>query len=324
MTTKQLGTTDLELTRIGLGTWAMGGGGWRFGWGPQDDQESIRTIYRAMDLGINWIDTAAVYGLGHGEEIVGKALKGMSEKPILATKCSRVWNEKGEISSNLKRDSVRRELENSLRRLQRDAVDLYQLHWPMPEADIEEGWNTVLELLQEGKIRYAGVSNFNITQLDRIRAVHPVASLQPPYSMIVPGVEKEILEYCGRNRIGVVCYSPMYKGLLSGKFTKERVEAFPENDHRRNDSHFCEPELSINLELVDQLRKAAAEEGKTVAQLAVAWTLRRQEVTAAIVGGRRPVQIEELARVRDWNLSEETIARVDHLLLERSQRISLI
>jgi aryl-alcohol dehydrogenase-like predicted oxidoreductase len=315
MTTKRLGSTDLELTRIGLGTWAMGGGGWRFGWGAQDDQESIRTIYRALDLGINWIDTAPVYGLGHAEEVVGKAIKGMGEKPIIATKCSRVWNEEGEISSNLKRDSVRRELENSLRRLQRDAIDLYQLHWPMPEEDIEEGWSTVAEFLQEGKIRYAGVSNFNIAQLDRIRGIHPVASLQPPYSMVVPDVEKEILEYCGRNRIGVICYSPMYKGLLTGKITKERVESFPKDDHRRNDPHFREPELRINLEFVDKLQKVAAEEEKSVAQLAVAWALRRQEVTAAIVGGRRPAQIEEIARVRDWNLSEEAIARVDQLLL---------
>ncbi|MGH7492090.1 MAG: aldo/keto reductase [bacterium] len=324
MTTKRLGSTDLELTRIGLGTWAMGGGGWRFAWGPQDDQESTRTIYRALDLGINWIDTAPVYGLGHAEEVVGKAIRGMSEKPIIATKCSRVWNEQGEISSNLKRDSVRRELENSLRRLQREAIDLYQLHWPMPEEDIEEGWSTVTELLQEGKIRCVGVSNFNITQLDRIREIHPVASLQPPYSMIVPDAEKELLAYCGRNQIGVISYSPMYKGLLTGRITKERVESFPQDDHRRNDPHFCEPELSVNLEFVDGLHKVAAEEGKSVAQLAVAWTLRRQEVTAAIVGGRRPAQIEEIARVRDWNLSEETIARVDHLLLKRGRSVGLI
>jgi aryl-alcohol dehydrogenase-like predicted oxidoreductase len=324
MTTKQLGSTDLELSRIGLGTWAMGGGGWRFGWGPQDDEESIRTIYRALDLGINWIDTAPVYGLGHAEEVIGNTIKGMGEKPIIATKCSRVWNDQGEISSNLKRDSVRRELENSLRRLQRDAIDLYQLHWPIPEEDIEEGWSTVAEFLQEGKIRYAGVSNFNIAQLDRIRGIQPVASLQPPYSMVVPDVEKEILAYCGVNRIGVICYSPMYKGLLTGKITKERVESFPNDDHRRNDPHFREPELSINLEFVDKLHKIAAEEEKSVAQLAVAWALRRQEVTAAIVGGRRPAQIEEIARVRDWGLSEETIARVDNLLLRRVQRVGLV
>ena len=314
MKTKKLGRTDLEFTRIGLGTWAMGGPDWQFGWGPQDDKNSIKTIYKALDNGINWIDTAAVYGLGHSETVVGKALKGMSRKPFIASKCSRVWNEKKELGSNLKRDNIRAECESSLKRLQTETIDLYQLHWPRPDEDIEEGWSAVAELIKEGKVRYGGVCNFNVQQLKRIQPIHPVASLQPPYSMLVRGIEEELLPYCGENNIGVVAYSPMYKGLLTGKFTRERAENLPESDHRSRDPHFKEPELTLNLELVEGLKKIAGTNGKTVLQLAIAWVLRRPEMTSAIVGARKPEQTKETSKASDVDLSGDALERIEELL----------
>jgi len=230
METKRLGNTDLYLTEIGLGTWAIGGGGWRFSWGPQDDEQSIRTIHRAMELGVNWIDTAAVYGLGHSEEIVGKAIAGIRERPIIATKCERCWDNDGRIYGSLRRESIRAEAEASLRRLGTEVIDLYQVHWPQPEEDLEEGWAAVAELVREGKVRWAGVSNFSLVHLRRVQAIHPVASLQPPYSMLKRDVEAELLPYCAANGIGVVAYSPMQKGLLTGKVTAERVAQLPADD----------------------------------------------------------------------------------------------
>lgn len=321
MQTRKLGWTDLNLTTIGLGTWAMGGGGWKFSWGPQDDRESIAAIRCALEKGVNWIDTAAVYGLGHSEEIVGKAIKGLHDKPIIATKCERVWDKDGNISGSLKRESIRSEVEASLKRLNIDVIDLYQIHWPDPEEDLEEGWGTMAELVKEGKIRYAGVCNFNVEQLKRIQPIHPVASLQPPYSILRRDIEAEVLGYCAANNIGVVVYSPMQKGLLTGKFTRERARNLPEDDHRRNDPRFQEPELSANLELVEGLRAIAEKRGRTVAQLAIAWVLRRPEVTSAIVGARRPSQIEETVVAGDWVLSEEDIRAIDRLLIER-QKVS--
>ncbi len=321
MRKRKLGWTDLELTVIGFGSWALGGGGWQFSWGPQDDEESIAAIHRALDLGINWIDTAAVYGLGHSEEIIAKALRGMSEKPIIATKCGRVWNEKGEVFGCLKRDSIRKEAEDSLRRLEVEVIDLYQIHWPDPEPDIEEAWSTMADLVKEGKIRYAGVSNFNVEQMKRIEKIHPIASLQPPYSMITRDIEEEILPYCAEKNMGVIVYSPMQKGLLTGKFTKERVKNLPPDDHRRSDPQFNEPLLSINLELVEKLKPIAEKHGRTLAQLAIAWVLRRPEVTAAIVGTRRPSQIEETFPAGDWELSAEDIEAIDKLLQEREEKI---
>ncbi len=317
MRTRRLGWTDLNLSTIGLGTWAMGGGKWKFSWGPQDDRESISAIRRALELGINWIDTAAVYGLGHSEEIVGKAIKGLREKPIVATKCERVWDKKGNISGRLKRKSIRSEIAASLKRLKLEVIDLYQIHWPEPDEDIEEAWATLGELMKEGKIRYGGVSNFNLQQLKRVQSIHPVASLQPPYSMLERTVEKKILPYCAANNIGVVVYSPMQKGLLTGKFTRERVENLPEDDHRRRDPRFQGRELSANLKLVKDLSSIAEKNGRTVAQLAIAWVLRRPEVTAAIVGARRPSQIAETALAGDWVLSPEDIAAIDALLDRR-------
>lgn len=319
METRRLGWTDLNLSIIGLGTWAIGGGKWKFSWGPQDDRESISAIQRALELGINWIDTAAVYGLGHSEEIVGKAIKGLREKPIIATKCERVWDKDGNISGSLKKESIRSEIEASLKRLKIEVIDLYQIHWPEPDEDIEEAWTTLGDLIKEGKIRYAGVSNFGLQQLKRVQPIHPVASLQPPYSMLERGVEGKVLPYCSANNIGVVAYSPMQKGLLTGKFTRERAANLPEDDHRRRDPRFQEPELSANLKLVEDLRSIADKSGKTVAQLAIAWVLRRPAVTAAIVGARRPSQIEETAVAGDWVLSKEDIAAID-MLLEKRQK----
>mgnify|MGYP000935956102 FL=1 len=321
MRKRKLGWTDLELTVIGFGSWALGGGGWESGWGPQDDEESIAAIHRALDLGINWIDTAAVYGLGHSEEIIAKALRGMSEKPIIATKCGLVWNEKGEVFGCLKRDSIRKEVEDSLRRLEVEVIDLYQIHWPDPDPDIEEAWSTMADLVKEGKIRYAGVSNFNVEQMKRIEKIHPIASLQPPYSMIMRDIEKEILPYCAEKNMGVIVYSPMQKGLLTGKFTPERVKNLPPDDHRRSDPQFNEPLLSINLELVEKLKPIAEKYGRTLAQLAIAWVLRRPEVTAAIVGTRRPSQIEETFPAGDWELAAEDIEAIEKLLQEREEKI---
>lgn len=321
MRKRKLGWTDLELTVIGFGSWALGGGGWESGWGPQDDEESIAAIHRALDLGINWIDTAAVYGLGHSEEIIAKALRGMSEKPIIATKCGLVWNEKGEVFGCLKRDSIRKEVEDSLRRLEVEVIDLYQIHWPDPDPDIEEAWSTMADLVKEGKIRYAGVSNFNVEQMKRIEKIHPIASLQPPYSMIMRDIEKEILPYCAEKNMGVIVYSPMQKGLLTGKFTPERVKNLPPDDHCRSDPQFNEPLLSINLELVEKLKPIAEKHGRTLAQLAIAWVLRRPEVTAAIVGTRRPSQIEETFPAGDWELAAEDIEAIEKLLQEREEKI---
>lgn len=321
MKKRKLGWTDLEFTVIGFGSWAMGGGGWKFGWGPQDDKESIDAIHRAVDLGVNWIDTAAVYGLGHSEEIVGKAIKGLSPRPFIATKCERVWDEKGNIYGSLKRESIRREVEASLRRLQIDVIDLYQIHWPDPDEDIEEGWSEMSRLVEEGKVRYIGVSNFSVSQMERIRKIHPIASLQPPYSMLKRGVEAEILPYCAKHNIGVIVYSPMQKGLLTGAITRERVAQFAPDDHRRNDPQFQEPELSINIELVEKLRGIAARYGRTPAQLAVAWVLRRPEVTAAIVGIRRPSQIEEIVPAADFEISPEDLEAIEKLLQEREAKL---
>ena len=317
MQTRKLGYTDLHLTTVGLGTWAMGGGDWKFSWGPQDDQESIAAIHRAMELGINWLDTAAVYGLGHSEEMVARALAGMKEKPLVATKCSRVWDAQGNISNSLSRAGIQGECEDSLRRLQVEVIDLYQIHWPNPDHQIEEAWGTMAGLVKAGKIRYAGVSNFNVAQLKRILPIHPVASLQPPYSMLRRDIEAELLPFCQQNQIGVIVYSPMQKGLLTGKVTRERVESLPEDDHRRHDPMFHEPQLSKNLALVELLEKIARKHKRSAAELAIAWTLRRPELTAAIVGARRPEQIEQTFRAGDWQVAEEDLAAIEEQLAGR-------
>lgn len=323
MQTRKLGYTDLYLTTVGLGTWAIGGGGWAYGWGPQDDTDSIRTIQRALDLGINWIDTAAVYGLGHSEEIVGKAIRGRRDQVIIATKCGLVWDEGSTTPyGRLKAWSIRREVEASLRRLNVDVIDLYQIHWPNPDEDIEEAWATMADLVREGKIRYAGVSNFSVEQMKRIQPIHPIASLQPPYNMLRREIEAEILPFCAANNIGVIVYSPMASGVLTEKFSREWASSLPEDDWRgKYSGHLKEPELSANLMLVEGLKAIAARYGRTVSQLAIAWTLRRPEVTAAIVGARRPEQIEQTAPAADWTLPPEVLAEIDDLLARRAQML---
>jgi aryl-alcohol dehydrogenase-like predicted oxidoreductase len=314
MQTRKLGWTDLKLSTVGLGTWAIGGSGWMYAWGPQDDKESIATIRRALELGINWIDTAAVYGLGHSEEVVGKAIKELRDKPVIATKCSRVWDKEGNIGHGLKKESINSEVEASLKRLKIDVIDLYQIHWPAPDEEIEEGWGAISDLVKQGKVRYAGVSNFSIEQIRRIQKIHPVASIQPPYGMLKRDVEQGLLEHCSANNIGVIVYSPMHKGLLTGKVTSEWVKNLPEDDHRRKDPHFHEPRLSTNIKLVENLRPIARRNSITLAQLAIAWVLRRTEVTAAIVGARHPSQIEETVAAGNVVLSEEDIRNIDTLL----------
>ena len=320
MQTRQLGYTDLNLTTVGLGTWAMGGP-WLYGWGPQDDDEAIAAILRALELGVNWIDTAAIYGLGHSEELVGEALKRTSFKPIIATKCSLRWNEQSQRICCLKAESIREECHASLKRLGIEVIDLYQVHWPEPDEDLEECWEELARLIDEGKVRYIGVSNFNIEQIERVKKIHPVASLQPSYSMIRRGVEEQLLGYCAENNIGVVAYSPMGRGLLTGKFSQERLAGLPLDDHRRKSPEFHEPQFTATLELVDKLRLIAERNGKTLAQLVIAWVLRRSEVTSAIVGARRPEQIEETAPASDWNLAEEDIEEIEQLLAERQRKI---
>jgi aryl-alcohol dehydrogenase-like predicted oxidoreductase len=323
MKTRKLGYTDLHLTTIGLGTWAIGGGEVAFGWGHQDDADSIAAIHRAIDLGLNWIDTAAVYGGGHSEEVVGQAIAGRRDKVFIATKCGRFWNEAAKkMEPKLKAESIRREVEHSLRRLNIDVIDLYQIHWPQPDEDIEEAWGVVADLVKAGKVRYGGVSNFSVEQLKRIQPIHPVASLQPPYSMLRREVEDDVLAYCAANNIGVVAYSPMQAGLLTGKFSKERAASLPNNDWRSRNPHFQEPLLSATLAFVDKLRPIAERNGKTLAQLAIAWVLRRSEVTSAIVGARRVSQIEETAPAGDWNLSVEDIAEIEALLAERDEALA--
>lgn len=314
MQKKRLGHSDLEITPLGVGAWAMGGGDWAFSWGPQDDNDSIRAIHAALDAGWNWIDTAPVYGLGHSETVLGQALKGRSNRPYIFTKCERVWNERRQIQKSLKRESLRRECEDSLRRLQVDIIDLYQIHWPEPDEDIEEGWETLARLKEEGKVRWIGVSNFSLSQLERARAIAPICSLQPPYNLLARDIEKEILPYCARHGIGVLCYSPMHSGLLTGKMTRERIEAMPPDDHRRRRPHFQEPLLTRNLALVELLREIGAEHGRTPGEVAIAWTLRRPEVTAAIVGLRNAEQLEGVRGAAEFRLSGEEIARIEAAL----------
>jgi aryl-alcohol dehydrogenase-like predicted oxidoreductase len=324
MRMRQLGTTELYLTTIGLGSYALGGNNWQWAWGTQDDADSIAAIRRGFELGINWIDTAPAYGLGHAEEVVGEAIKGYRNEVFVATKCGLAWNENSpQVHGRLDPASVGAEIEASLRRLHIDHIDLYQIHWPNPDAQIEEAWGVIADAVQAGKIRYAGVSNFSVAQLERLRPIHPVASLQPPYSMLERGIEDALLPYCAAQGIGVIVYSPMQTGLLSGTFSHERVASLPDDDFRKaNDPHFQEPALSANLALVEALRPIAEQTGRSVAQLAIAWVLRRAEVSAAIVGARRPAQIEQTAPAGDWVLSEEELEVIDRLLDERMELLA--
>ena len=302
----------MQITHLGFGTWALGGGNWEYAWGEQDDTASVAAIKRAVDLGINWIDTAPAYGLGHAEEIVATALKGRVERPYIFTKCSLVWNP-GEqtVHGNLKAASIRHELEDSLRRLQVETIDLYQMHWPDPDEDIEEGWQTMADLQKEGKVRYIGVSNFNVSQLRRAMAIAPVSTLQTPYSLIDREIEKEILPFCQQNNIGVIVYSPMQSGLLSGKMTRERVARMPDNDWRKRDEEFQEPRLSRNLELVEKLREIAILYERTPAEAAIAWTLENPAVTGAIVGARSPEQVDTIIGAAEFRFTERELNEIE-------------
>jgi aryl-alcohol dehydrogenase-like predicted oxidoreductase len=311
----------MDISRVGFGAWAIGGGDYAFGWGPQDDADSIATIEHAVDSGINWIDTAAIYGLGHSEEVVGRALKNIaaSDRPYVFTKCSLVWNEDREISHVLKADSIRAEVDKSLRRLDVDTIDLYQIHWPQftpdsPDDDIEEAWTTLKEIKDEGKARWIGVSNFNAAQLERIRKIAPVTSLQPPYSAIRRDIEDEILPYCEVNNIGTIVYSPMQSGLLTGKMSRERVANFPDDDFRKRSKYFQEPELTRNLWVADLFAEIGERHGLTAGAVAIAWTLRHPAVTGAIVGARRPDQIDGIIGAGDFRLSEYEIAEISSVI----------
>lgn len=314
MQTKQLGNSDLHITPLGVGAWAMGGGGWQFAWGPQDDAASIAAIHAALDAGINWIDTAAVYGLGHSEEVVAKALDGIARRPYVFTKCERNWTEEGKIFSSLKRETIRKECENSLRRLRVDAIDLYQVHWPEPDEDIEEGWETLVRLKEEGKVRWIGVSNFNSAHMKRAQALGPITSLQPPYSILSPEIENDQLPFCQQNNIGVIVYSPMKSGLLTGKMTRERIAAMPSDDFRQRTPHFQEPKLSRNLELVEVMRAIGQRHGRTPGEVAIAWTLRHPAVTAAIVGLRSPEQLTGVIGAAEFRLSADEIDEISGFL----------
>ncbi len=310
MQTRQLGNTDMHITPIGFGSWAIGGSNWAYSWGAQDDSEAIHAIERAVELGINWIDTAAVYGLGHSEELVAQALAGIKKKPFIFTKCSLVWDESRQVSSSLKADSIRRECENSLKRLNVDAIDLYQIHWANPDADLEEGWEEMARLKEEGLVRHIGVSNFSIDQLTRAISIAPVASLQPPYSILRPAIEKETLPFCREHNIGVIVYSPMLSGMLTGAMTKDRVTNFPPDDWRKGNKEFQEPRLSANLGLVDLLKSIGTKHNRSAGEVAIAWTLRHPAVTGAIVGGRDAVQVEGIIGAADFRLNEEELSSI--------------
>ena len=311
---RKLGNSDLELTPIGFGAWAIGGGNWEFAWGAQDDNESIAAIHRALDHGINWIDTAAIYGLGHSEEMVARALKTASHKPLVFTKCSMRWHADRSIYRSLKAESVREELESSLRRLGVETIDLYQIHWPNPETEIEEGWEALAKLREQGKVRWIGVSNFNVEQMKRVQKIAPITSLQPPYSMLRRAIEEDILPFAQANNIGVINYSPMVSGLLTGKMTAERVAALPADDWRKRAVEFNEPRLSRNLKLVELLREIGAEHKVEPGVVAVAWTLRHPAITAAIVGGRSAQQVDGIVPALTFRLSDERFARINAFL----------
>jgi aryl-alcohol dehydrogenase-like predicted oxidoreductase len=312
--TSKLGPTGLEITRVGFGAWAIGGGDWEFGWGPQQDGESVAAIHRALELGINWIDTAAAYGFGRSERVVGRALAALpgDERPYVFTKASLLDDGTGRVRHSLKRDSILREAEASLERLGVEAIDLYQIHWPVPEEDIEEGWSALAELKDQGLVRHIGVSNFDVAQLRRIQPIAPVETLQPPYSLVDRGVETEILPFAEQEGIGVIVYSPMGSGLLTGAMTRERIAGLPDDDWRKTDPRFSERQLSEHLALAERLQKVAARHGVTPGAVAVAWTLRNPAVGAAITGFRRPAQVDPIVAAANLELTGEDITEIEN------------
>ena len=306
----QLGQTGLEITRVGFGAWAIGGGGWEFGWGPQVDEQSLAAIHRALEQGVNWIDTAAAYGFGHSEQIVGRALEGLDERPYVFTKCSLLEGPGRRVDHSLKRGSILREAHASLERLRVDAIDLYQIHWPIPEADVEEGWAALAELKEQGLVRHIGVSNFDIEQLRRIQQIAPVETLQPQYSLIERGAEQDILPFAERDDIGVIVYSPMGSGMLTGKMTRERIEQLADDDWRKRDERFREPQLSANLALVERLTAVAKRHETTPGAVAIAWTLRNPAVDGAIVGFRTPDQVGPMVAAANLELTDEDLDQI--------------
>ncbi len=317
--TKQLGNSDLHITSIGFGAWAIGGGDWQFSWGHQEDDDSVKAIERAVELGLNWIDTAAIYGLGHSEEVVAKAMQSITNKPYIFTKCSMRWNDKREIYRSLKAASVQEEVENSLRRLKVDTIDLYQIHWPDPADEIEEGWEALAKLQEQGKVRWLGVSNFNVEQMKRAQKIAPITSLQPPYSLLNRKVEDEILPFCQEHNIGVINYSPMSSGMLTGKMTAERIKNMPQDDWRRKSANFNEPKLSRNLELVELLRTIGDRHDVEPGVVAIAWTLRNPAITAAIVGGRNAKQVEGTLPAAEFRLTAGEIQQIDDFVAAKLQ-----
>ena len=314
-TTQPLGNSDMNLTAIGFGAWAIGGGNWQYAWGAQDDNESVDAILRALDDGVNWIDTAAVYGLGHSEEVVGRALKQTSKKPYVFTKCAMIWSEDRKIVQSLKK--IRQECEASLKRLGLDAIDLYQIHWPVPDEEIEEGWSTMADLQREGKVRWIGVSNFSVTQMQRASRIAPITSLQPPYSMINRGSGTSALPWCKEHGIGVINYSPMMSGLLTGAMTKDRIATMPDDDFRKRTKQFQEPNLSRNLALADLLKQIGERQGVSAGVVAIAWTLHNPAITAAIVGGRSAKQVEGVLPAATYRLSDEEFAEIERFIEEQ-------
>jgi aryl-alcohol dehydrogenase-like predicted oxidoreductase len=313
-TLRQLGSSDLHITSIGFGAWAIGGGNWQFAWGHQDDRDSVDAIHRALEAGVNWIDTAAVYGLGHSEEVVARALKSSSHKPYVFTKSGMVWDDSKNITNSLKH--IRREVEDSLRRLQLDTIDLYQIHWPKPDEELEEGWQTMADLKKEGKVRHIGASNFSVDQMKRALKITPITSLQPPYSMINRTIEAEILPFCHANNIGVINYAPMHSGLLTGAMTRERVQQMPQDDFRRNAKQFQEPLLTRNLAVADLLKQIGERHNVTAGVVAIAWTLHNPAVTAAIVGGRSAKQVDGTLAAATFRLTEPEYAEITRFLAD--------
>ena len=314
MQTRKLGNSDINITPVGFGAWAIGGGGWEFAWGSQDDADSVGAIHKSLELGVNWIDTAAVYGMGHSEEVVARALKQWrGAKPYIFTKCGLRCDERGRVAKVLKADSIRKECEDSLRRLQLERIDLYQIHWPPDDngPDLEEAWRTLAELQKAGKVRWIGVSNFDVEQIKRAEKIAPVTSLQPPYSLVHREIEKELLAYCERRGIGVIVYSPMASGLLAGAMTRERIAKLPDDDWRKSHADFREPNLARNLELVERLKKVAARYGRTPGEAAIAWTLRLPAVSGAIVGARNAKQAEQVMRAGHLKLTPKDIAEIE-------------
>ena len=318
METRRLGSSDLHITPIGIGAWAIGGSGWNGSMGPQNDEDSVPAIHAALDYGLNWIDTAALYGLGHSEIMVARAIQGRTPKPYIFTKCERVWDKEGNVGASLKAQSIRRECEDSLRRLKVDAIDMYQIHWPEPDEDIEEGWTELARLKEEGKVRFIGVSNFSVAQMRRAQAIAPITSLQPPYAVVRREIEREILPFCLQQNIGVIVYSPMYAGLLTGAMTRERVANFLPEDWRRNLPGFQEPALSRNLKVVDRLRETGKRHGRTPGEVAIAWTLNHPAVTGAIVGFRNRKQVEGIIGAAAFRLNAAEIGEIDEIITRES------